>query len=211
MNYFVKKELSATRAVCFLLCAFLILLCAGISAKPARALTFSYIGPAWDIGECEYDFEVSAPPCTSGSLTGSITFSGISGSYSGHVYPGSIASWSFNGSGVASLGTGDWFSAATDIYITSGQISAWDIAAYQDSSYDAPAIKTFSGGYGGDAAWTYGVTLAGDVDYLNGLWFNAKALGDPQCACGDPIDLGTGNVFETVTDYTTVGQNPLSF
>ena len=29
--------------------------------------------------------------------------------------------------------------------------------------------------------------------------------------CGDPIDVGTGNVFEAVTDYETAGQNPLAF
>lgn len=29
--------------------------------------------------------------------------------------------------------------------------------------------------------------------------------------CGDPIDVGSGNVFEEVTDYTTAGQNPLLF
>ena len=28
-------------------------------------------------------------------------------------------------------------------------------------------------------------------------------------ACGDPISLPTGNVYEKVTDYTTTGQNPL--
>jgi len=54
-----------------------------------------------------------------------------------------------------------------------------------------------------------------------------KTLGDPadlSCGCnndpsnpapvtkiGDPITVGTGNMFEQVTDYTTVGQNPLSF
>src|ERR1700683_5340054 len=27
----------------------------------------------------------------------------------------------------------------------------------------------------------------------------------------DPITLGTGNVFESATDYTTAGQNPLAF
>jgi RHS repeat-associated protein len=31
------------------------------------------------------------------------------------------------------------------------------------------------------------------------------------CATCDPIDLGSGNVFEQVTDYTTFGQNPISF
>jgi RHS repeat-associated protein len=43
-----------------------------------------------------------------------------------------------------------------------------------------------------------------------------KALGDPSdtaggCNCGDPINLGSGNLFEHVVDYQTVGPNKLSF
>ncbi len=42
-----------------------------------------------------------------------------------------------------------------------------------------------------------------------------KRLGRPskpgQCSCNDPIDVGSGNVFEEVTDYTTAGQNRLQF
>jgi hypothetical protein len=43
-----------------------------------------------------------------------------------------------------------------------------------------------------------------------------KTLG-PACAvpggtgCGDPINVGTGNVSESMQDYSTVGQNPLAF
>ena len=44
----------------------------------------------------------------------------------------------------------------------------------------------------------------------------AKTLGSPcdgpgGCGGGDPITLGTGNVFEQALDYSTVGQNPLAF
>src|SRR6185437_267781 len=74
---------------------------------------------------------------------------------------------------------------------------------------------------------------------IEGIWTNPKALGPslpppqvadgtpttdpprkPDCpthTCpgdkqvGDPIDVSTGNVYQQVTDYTTVGQNPLSF
>ena len=41
-----------------------------------------------------------------------------------------------------------------------------------------------------------------------------KTLGDCDCngsGVGEPIDAGTGNVFEKATDYKTAGQNPLSF
>ncbi len=33
----------------------------------------------------------------------------------------------------------------------------------------------------------------------------------PQAQAGDPITLSNGNVFEQATDYSTAGQNPLSF
>ena len=33
----------------------------------------------------------------------------------------------------------------------------------------------------------------------------------PSPLVGDPIDLGSGNMYQAVTDYTTVGQNPLAF
>ena len=44
----------------------------------------------------------------------------------------------------------------------------------------------------------------------------AKSLGSPcdnpgECSGGDPITLGTGNVFEQVVDYATAGANPLKF
>ena len=43
-----------------------------------------------------------------------------------------------------------------------------------------------------------------------------KTLGDCGCATGqasggDPISVGTGNLFESVADYSTAGPNPLSF
>ncbi len=37
------------------------------------------------------------------------------------------------------------------------------------------------------------------------------STGKPVSQRGDPITVGTGNVFEQVTDYATVGQNPLGF
>ena len=45
---------------------------------------------------------------------------------------------------------------------------------------------------------------------------NLKGLGDPAdspgaCNCGDPISVGTGNLFEQVADYQTAGPNQLGF
>ena len=49
----------------------------------------------------------------------------------------------------------------------------------------------------------------------SGSWTNPKSFGiacaQPGAAsCGEPIDLGSGNVFDQVTDYETAGQNKLS-
>jgi RHS repeat-associated protein len=38
-----------------------------------------------------------------------------------------------------------------------------------------------------------------------------KVLGIPLCACGDPINPATGNLFEHVADYRTWGANQLGF
>src|SRR5262249_6862635 len=49
-----------------------------------------------------------------------------------------------------------------------------------------------------------------------GTWSNPKSFGiacqnrPGAGTCGEPIDLGSGNVFDSVTDYSTTGQNPLA-
>jgi hypothetical protein len=40
---------------------------------------------------------------------------------------------------------------------------------------------------------------------------NGQPGNNGDSGAGDPITVGTGNLFEKVTDYTTAGQNPLSF
>lgn len=75
---------------------------------------------------------------------------------------------------------------------------------------------------------------AGYISSPTGRWSNAKTLGKPKdpaapcnkreisaysggpsnsgtASCGDPIDIASGNVFEEVSDYSTVGANQLSF
>jgi YD repeat-containing protein len=61
-----------------------------------------------------------------------------------------------------------------------------------------------------------GVLFEGFVLGSTGTWTNGKSLGiacgKPGAApCGEPIDLGSGNMFYQVEDYATAGQNPLSF
>jgi YD repeat-containing protein len=50
----------------------------------------------------------------------------------------------------------------------------------------------------------------------NGHWYNPKSLGiacgrPGAASCGEPIDIGSGNMFTEVNDYSTIGQNPLGF
>jgi RHS repeat-associated protein len=58
--------------------------------------------------------------------------------------------------------------------------------------------------------WQASNGASADTDWEGML--NGAAPDHPgSVAAGDPIDLGTGNVFRQTTDYTTAGQNPLSF
>src|SRR5262249_15313041 len=65
----------------------------------------------------------------------------------------------------------------------------------------------------------YGTTYNGGLAAGTGVVFQigqtGKTLGSCNTpgavACGNPINVGTGNKFEQVEDYTTVGQNPLRF
>lgn len=63
-------------------------------------------------------------------------------------------------------------------------------------------------GYNGSTAGGYW-----DATLITGI--NSKLLGDPKkskCDCaGDPVQISSGNMFYTTTDYATAGQNPLAF
>jgi len=50
---------------------------------------------------------------------------------------------------------------------------------------------------------------AKSLGYCAACAANADHPGEPSS--GDPITIGTGNLFEEATDYTTAGKNPLSF
>ena len=59
-------------------------------------------------------------------------------------------------------------------------------------------------------------TNYGIIDSFGGCSGVGKGLGDPSaapgsCACGDPISVGIGNLFEQVADYQVPGPNKLSF
>ena len=57
--------------------------------------------------------------------------------------------------------------------------------------------------------------IGGPFDPPKGFWFNpqgswaSRATSPGRHRCGEPIDLGSGNIFDQVTDYETAGQNKL--
>ena len=212
--------------------------------KPAHALTYIYTGPAFDLSQCIYNYG-SAPPCVDGSITGSVTLTGIPAGYSGTISSSDVSSFTFTASGLGTL-TDSNFINAFSIGLSSGEVTGWGIQVVEDSADDTPWISTSApGGY--ELAYAaYPPLLVGWVqpasNAADGTWTNAKALGHPAplpmagdpiptpptkdltgppknpdgCPCslsqvGEPIDVGSGNMFDQVTDYTTVGQNKLAF
>jgi YD repeat-containing protein len=132
-------------------------------------------------------------------------------------------------SSLADLNTGVAFS------LSNGQITGWlafsathvdTISPITDRSINA--ITDLPGGY--DSAYS---RVAGTIDTYGfveappaGIWLNPVSAGAPCAAeapsdappspgkgsCGvspDPVDIGSGNMFLSVPDYATVGQNPL--
>lgn len=228
----------------------LTLIFAGIGAPSAQALTYTYTGPAFDVSQCHTYTSFGSPPCVGGSITGSVTFTGIPAGYSGSAHTWDVASWTINASGgIGNLNTSNYLSTAS-FYFSGGQVLYWTFQAFQDSSYNSPEITTIGSSYdqalsGFPPNWpptSYGWVQPPPY----GNWISPKVLGEPArepqvadappsppeanltsppanpkpCICapqnsrsqvGDPIDVGSGNMFEEVTDYATVGQNPLSF
>jgi RHS repeat-associated protein len=244
MSYFMQTVRPAARKFSFLIAALFILTFSGIGAGPARALTYSYVGPAFDPTQCWYTGYTTTPPCNAGSVTGSITFTGVSSSYSGVVNAGSVSSWNLTASGIGSLGPSN-LNSIWGFALSNGQLIGWHMQAWNSGS-TYPEITTLgmSGGYdtagvGSPNTTCCNVATGFVLNAAQGFWTSGKQLGQPpsppkvadatptvnpkpkpdcprdSCSSlgsrGEPIDVASGNMFEKVTDYTTVGQNPLSF
>jgi hypothetical protein len=111
----------------------------------------------------------------------------------------------------------------TAFYLQDGLISGWQLFATNfPGVYNAIGMGTANGTGGYDTASRF-IGYTGSVDALGytsippeGIWTNPKSFGiscgKPGAAsCGEPIDLGSGNMFSEVEDYHTVGQNSFSF
>ncbi len=200
---------------------FVAVLLADIGQAPAQVQTYEYIGPAFSLSDCEM-YHLSPPCIAGGSLTGSVTFDGVASGYTGSVAASQITAWTMNANGVASLGTGNYINpAATGFTLTNGDITFWNFQADADPAGDYPVITSDAGTIDSGAAAdpvTHSITAIGLVltgTSGNGFWFSPKSLGKPcdhsgGCETGEPIDLGSGNVFNEVTDYETDGQNKLN-
>jgi YD repeat-containing protein len=183
----------------------------------AQIQTYVYSGPAFNVAFCE-TLLFTSPPCTSGAITASFTVNGVTSGYSGGVSASQVVQWSISSNSImGSLGTGNYLNpGATGLTLTNGQVTA--------SSFDAKTALGTGTDINSNGANEDAASYNNGISYVYqgfvqtppyGIWFSPKSLGiacarPGAASCGEPIDLGSGNVFDQVTDYETVGQNKLS-
>jgi Domain of unknown function (DUF6531) len=159
---------------------------------------------------------------------GSVTLWGVPFNYSGGV-TGKVATWTLSATRVGSFNSAQTTRGNT-FNLSNGQINGWDWGGFLTIGIGGRDIYTTNvpGGYDDAVAFdpmTGADNAAGFVSPPSGIWFSPIALG-PSCAadapsdapplsgkvsCGEPFDVGSGNMFLSAPDYATVGQNPLAF
>jgi hypothetical protein len=105
---------------------------------PARALTYTYVGSAFSVADCEVHTGYSAPPCTDGSITASVTFTGIAPGSSGNFGTSDISSFSMTATPIGSLNNSNYWGAT--IIMSGGQIYNWMLTGCVDSSADTLCV-----------------------------------------------------------------------
>src|SRR5271154_2711430 len=121
-----------------------------IVPAPAQSQTYEYVGPPWDIPTCESITGQTAPPCSNGSVTASVTFKGVASGYSGTVPSSKIASYALNanGGGIGSLSDISLLNTTGSTFtLSSGQITAWTLEAQTGTT--GPFIQIETQGNGG--------------------------------------------------------------
>jgi hypothetical protein len=209
------------------LLVMLAMVAVGFLAQPdpaaAQVQTYDYTGPAFSIPDCETLYSTS-PPCTNGSITASFTLTGVTDNFTGTIPISQVSAWSMTASGVGSMSDGSsgvTLTGGVGFGFTNGQILSWGPSGQISPSgafFEIETTSTHDYGYNYAGA---GIGFIG-IGYVldnppTGHWSNPKSFGI-ACArqssgavpCGEPIDLGSGNVFDQVTDYETAGQNKLS-
>lgn len=182
--------------------------------KPVSAQTYFYSGQPFDVPYCQ----ATHPSCTcvSGNVSGSVTFSGIPSDYTGTAYVDKVASYSLSASGVGTFSTFTDFSPF--FQFSSGRITNW---GWGQSEWDhigttGKLIGTDPTSDFAEKIDSFVCTALGSNVSTKGIWSNPKANGAPcsipgQVGCGEPINVGTGNMYEEINDYATAGQNKLAF
>ncbi len=157
--------------------------------------------------------------------------------YPGSIYRGDVDIFTFTG--VAGVGnkatltvdiTGGAWDPAIRVYRPDGSVYGGDFD-HTNYTYDVsldPRIQPvpgMNGTYtvlvykwiGDDVTGSYSISVSGSGVGTppNDATTDGKGLGGSPYSgcplCGDPINVGSGNVFEAATDYETAGQNKLSF
>jgi RHS repeat-associated protein len=205
----------------------LFILFAAFQSDPARAQvsTFYYIGAPFSISDC-HGLDPTLP-CVNGSITASVTLP-IGPGGSGSFTETDVLGWSMSASNVGST-SGSLFPARYTI--SNGVMQGgWQMQGVDDPHTSHLQIYTVdaSGGYDvGDSYDSMGhvVAYGFQVHPPIGFCLSPASLG-PSCPsiaptdappkpggsdCGDPVSVGSGNMFEAVQDYSTVRQNPLAF
>ena len=188
----------------------------------AQIQTFYYSGPAFDLADCPY----GAPPCIAGgSVNGSITFWGVPYNSTGHVNIHQITSSTESATGFGTLVNE---TTSLDFYLNNGSVEAWNWVSASNPTNTNTIIDTSDVGDSGNITVAGTQTKVGAVHQTGtayGTWFSPIALGatcvaeapsdappvSGKSSCGDPVDVGSGNLFKSAQDYSTVGQNPLAF
>src|ERR1700683_491450 len=216
--------------------AFLVL-CFFACANRSQAATYSYVGPAFNIGDCQMFY--GTPPTANlvdGNVSGTVTLT-VPSDYSGLVSSSQIVDMSLSANGV---GLGVNLSncpTGLSLDMSNGQIIDWNLQIYETCS-DTNQVVEIGGGLGSTIdAGAIRDPVSGDYtsvgfEYFRGggAWTNPKILGQPtneppvipdptpspvanqnpsspRCSdpsspsgslssCGDPIDIGSGNLFE---------------
>lgn len=189
-----------------------------IPSQPALAqiATFNYVGPAFNVSQCE--IQAPGASCLNGYVSASVTLN-VPLDFTGEVEGPDFVAYSMTANGMGiSYGQSDCLNTSSFFDFAGGVISSWSYqiadstcgGVGQISTYQGPGANDFGSHFVG-STWFYGFEASGIAP-----WTNAKTLGAPcdhpgGTACGNPFDLATGNKFEEVKDYETAGTNKLSF
>jgi RHS repeat-associated protein len=238
MKPFTASVAIGHRIAWLLLMSFVVSILLG-PTKQASAQTYSYIGNAFDSADCQLYYGPGLP-CVDGNATATAIVT-VGSNYTGTASGGQLPVYSLTLNGVgAHVDTNSCLNGTPGISFYNGQITDYYFAAY-DTCVSPQAYAEQAGSFHVDDGLTQtplGALLTIAWVHTAGTWTNSKALGrpaplpqvadasptvypqsKPDCPCdgsqlgsrGEPIDIGSGNLFEQVTDYTTVGQNPLAF